>query len=805
MDCLPVDAVPIMHRTHLVALLAALVIVSALAPVAAGADSGGVRWPPDTSDCDGATAVVVASDAAAQSDVYSAVTLAGVLETHCLIDAGARDQPMPSASVQLLDSANTDIYVVGGSTAVPDTKLHQREVHRIPGADRWATARSVGQIANDIAAEGTVAFTPIDAPSAGGPPVAAGADSGGVRWPPDTSDCDGATAVVVASDAAAQSDVYSAVTLAGVLETHCLIDAGARDQPMPSASVQLLDSANTDIYVVGGSTAVPDTKLHQREVHRIPGADRWATARSVGQIANDIAAGGTVAFTPIDAPPPPITVHVSDSSPTVGDDFTVVATATNDDGTALVGAKLEFIIDGVSRGTSSTDHYGKATFTYSSPFGSPNEGGYDSVQVVVTSTEAASRPQGVFWRLPESRRITISVSPDASHSSAARTISARALDGEDPLAFQIVELYIDGTLTGRAATDSEGLVRFTHAAPVHGPFDLAKAVLNADRSVVSNEVLISWPMRTRGVDSRNNWALVWSDEFNGTSLNSSKWTISNNCPPVYLACDTDRPENVYLSDGLLHLRTLREPYTGVNTWGGSGEQFGPLTNYTPGRFQRKEFTAGRVDSRASFTYGRIEMLGRLPQGHGTFFAYWMKPRDTPYGSGAAGGEIDIAEGANINVTNDGRVGIDAQPPGPGWGVHHVVHMGYPFTNPFSLTRLPVNPAESFHLYSAEWDTASIRFYVDDTRVLTVPRSDWFAHARGSDAPVDNPNAPFDVPFYIVINNTIGNWALETWPDNRVPDSTLFPAEFVVDYMRVYECRPPSGTKIAGPGQGCETP
>ena len=794
-----------MSRSALVALLVTLAAAAALTPGAAGADSGGARWPSDMNDCTDATAVVVASDFAAQSDVYSAVTLAGVLDTLCLVDAGARDQPIPSMSATMLDAARTDVYVVGGASALPDSKLHMRNAHRVAGTDRWTTARAVGQLAADIAAGNTITFTPIDAPAAALTPGAAGADSGGARWPSDMNDCTDATAVVVASDFAAQSDVYSAVTLAGVLDTLCLVDAGARDQPIPCMSATMLDAARTDVYVVGGASALPDSKLHMRNAHRVAGTDRWTTARAVGQLAADIAAGNTITFTPIDAATPPIDVQVSNANPTVGDDLVVTVTATDENGAPLCNAEVRFIVDGENRKTTTTDREGKATFTYDKPFGSPNEGGYDSIQVIVASTEAASRPQGVFWKPPEARRITVSVNPDASHSSATRTITARAFDGETPLAFQMVELHIDGTRTGLASTNSEGLVHFKHTEQVHGPFDLAKVVLNADRSVVSNEVLISWPMSTRGINSRNSWALVWSDEFNGTSLNSSKWTVSNNCPPVYLACDTDRPENVYVSDGLLHLRTLREPYAGVNTWGGSGDQFGPLTSYTPGRFQRKDFTAGRVDSNASFTYGRVEMLGRLPQGHGTFFAYWMKPRDTPYGSGAAGGEIDIAEGANINVTNDGRVGIDAQPPGPGWGVHHVVHMGYPFTNPFSLTNLPVNPAESFHLYSVEWDTASIRFYVDDTRVLTVPQSDWFAHARGSDEPVDNPYAPFDVPFYIVINNTIGNWALETWPGHQVPGSTMFPAEFVVDYMRVYECRPPSGTSLAGPGQGCETP
>ena len=773
------------------ALLALAAAAASLPPTAAGAASGGAHWPRAMNTCRNATAVVVASDTAAQPDVYSAVTLAGVLDTRCLIDAGARDQPMPSASLTLLDAAGTDIYIVGGIAAVPDAKLHGRTAHRIAGTDRWATARAVGQVAVDITAEDTTASLP---------PTAAGAASGGAHWPRAMNTCRNATAVVVASDTAAQPDVYSAVTLAGVLDTRCLIDAGARDQPMPSASLTLLDAAGTDIYIVGGIAAVPDAKLHGRTAHRIAGTDRWATARAVGQVAVDAAAGKTVAFTSIDAPPPAVAVHVSDTNPTVGDRVTIITAAADDDGSPLIGADVEFIIDGKKRRSSVTDRHGRATYAYDAPKGSANEGSYDSIVVQVVSTKASSRPLGVFWTPPESRRITISVSPDRPHSGADRTITVHAFDGAAPLVGRTVELSIDGTPSGRATTTSKGIARFKHTAPVHGPFDLAKVVLADDSSVVSNELLISWPMKTRGTDRRNDWALVWSDEFDGASLDTSKWSASNNCPPVYLACDTDRPENVYLSDGLLHLRTLREPYSGINTWPGRGDQFGPLTGYTPGKFQRKDFTAGRLDSNASFTYGRFEMLGRLPQGHGTFFAYWMKPRDTRYGSGAAGGEIDIAEGANI-----GKGGVDAQlGGGPGWGVHHVVHMGYPFANPFTLTNLRVNPAESFHLYAVEWDTASIRFYVDDTRVLTVPQSDWFSRAKNSRTPADNPYAPFDVPFSIIINNTVGNWALETWPGNRVPDATVFPAELSVDYIRVYECRPPSGTSVPGPGQGCET-
>ena len=502
---------------------------------------------------------------------------------------------------------------------------------------------------------------------------------------------------------------------------------------------------------------------------------------------------------------PALAVSVDSQHPTVGDRTGIVATVTAIDGTPLLGARLHLIVDGELRDIAVADGDGRATFTLDRPVGPSNEGGYDSIQVQVATTDVVSRPVGVFWQPAESRRVTISVSPDRPHAGAARTITARVSDGASALAGQAVELHIDGTVAGRATTNSEGIATFTHRRQVHGPFDLAKAVLAGDRSVASDELLISWPMSSRGVHSSNDWQLTWSDEFNGASLDSSKWRASNNCPPVYLSCETDRPENVYVRDGMLHLRSLRERYVGTNDWAGSGEQYGPLTTFTPGLFQLKDFTAGRVTTGRAFTYGRFEMLGRLPQGHGTFFAYWMRPDDSPYGKGIAAGEIDIAEGANIGVPNDGRVPVDAQLPGPGWGVHHVIHMGLPFTNPFTLTNLPVNPAESFHLYAVEWDTASIRFYIDDLRVFEVPSSDWFSHPADQDEPVDNPYAPFDAPFVVAISNVVGGWATQTLPNNQVPDTTVFPTEFVVDYIRIYECRPPAGTEVAGPGQGCQTP
>ena len=113
-----------------------------------------------------------------------------------------------------------------------------------------------------------------------------------------SSDCVGEVPVVVASDAAAQSDIYSAVTLAGAVGTRCVILAGPRDAPVPPSQQARMNDAASGGYVVGGTAAVPTSKIIGRDMTRIAGRDRWATAHLVGRLAGgDTTAGRSTAAT----------------------------------------------------------------------------------------------------------------------------------------------------------------------------------------------------------------------------------------------------------------------------------------------------------------------------------------------------------------------------------------------------------------------------------------------------------------------------------------------------------------------------
>ena len=229
---------------------------------------------------------MVGSDAKAQSDIYAAAMLAGVIGSECIVLAGPRDEPVPADQQERLAAANAGGFVVGGDAAVPPEKIAGRSMTRLSGPDRWSTARRVGQHAAGV--------TPDAAATQDIPPRI-----NGVAVPPQSQgSCAGEDPIVVGSDAKAQSDIYAAAMLAGVIGSECIVLAGPRDEPVPADQQERLAAANAGGFVVGGDAAVPPEKIAGRSMRRLSGPDRWATARLVGQRA----AGDTTVGTPIGQP-----------------------------------------------------------------------------------------------------------------------------------------------------------------------------------------------------------------------------------------------------------------------------------------------------------------------------------------------------------------------------------------------------------------------------------------------------------------------------------------------------------------------
>ncbi|WP_049721484.1 glycoside hydrolase family 16 protein [Gilvimarinus polysaccharolyticus] len=293
------------------------------------------------------------------------------------------------------------------------------------------------------------------------------------------------------------------------------------------------------------------------------------------------------------------------------------------------------------------------------------------------------------------------------------------------------------------------------------------------------------------------WQLIWEDNFDGDTIDSGKWQFETSCwggGNNEQQCYTDRAENAYVADGMLTIVAKREDFTGSNSPSGEGGEQTTLP-YTSARL--------RTRGLAEWTFGRFEISAKLPAGQGTWPAIWMLPTNSPYGTWASSGEIDIMEAVNLKTQSDA--------PGAAEGdletrVHGTLHYGGNWPNNVhsgAFYQLPdgANPADDFHEYALEWDAGEIRWYVDDVHYATHRDTGWYSQYEVGGELIDAPaDAPFDrhSAFHMLLNLAVGgNWAGNV--NEKGVDESVFPQTMQVDYVRVYECSGEPST-----GQGCAT-
>lgn len=259
-------------------------------------------------------------------------------------------------------------------------------------------------------------------------------------------------------------------------------------------------------------------------------------------------------------------------------------------------------------------------------------------------------------------------------------------------------------------------------------------------------------------EPQNEWSLVWSDEFDGASLDANHWEAQigegaeyglsrwgNNEQQWYLA------ENAGVADGVLTIVA-------------KSEEVVPGFPYTSARLR----TAGKFD----FKYGRVEVRAKAAEGQGLWSAVWMLPTESPYGVWAASGEADIMEVVNAG-TDDERV-------------FKTVHHGFPWPlNQLSGLDVDLDDAAGeFHTYAIEWEEDELRWFIDDKHVKTVGADHYYSYyykdsATGYES--GPASAPFDTEFHLLVNLAVGG---------NLPgavNNADIPSEMVVDYIRVYEC------------------
>lgn len=293
----------------------------------------------------------------------------------------------------------------------------------------------------------------------------------------------------------------------------------------------------------------------------------------------------------------------------------------------------------------------------------------------------------------------------------------------------------------------------------------------------------------------NNWQLVWQDEFNGRSIDTSKWSFETNCwggGNNEQQCYTDRSDNAFIDKGKLVIKAQREDFTGPDNPQGD-----------PASVTTLPYTSARLRSldKGDWTYGRFEIRAKLPKGQGTWPAVWMLPSDNTYGTWAASGEIDIMEAVNLGTPSDDPSAPDTAEN----RVYGTLHFGRAWPGNVHAGadyRLPggQSPADGFHTYAIEWEQGEIRWYVDGHHFATQTEAGWYTQYQDADGQwqTGTGSAPFDERFHLLLNLAVGgSWAGNT--NATGIDESVFPQTLEIDYVRVYECSVNPAT-----GQGCAT-
>lgn len=256
--------------------------------------------------------------------------------------------------------------------------------------------------------------------------------------------------------------------------------------------------------------------------------------------------------------------------------------------------------------------------------------------------------------------------------------------------------------------------------------------------------------------------LVFFDEFNGSEINTGKWTQyypygpngSDQCSfcrthshPNNQEGQIYRDENVRVSDGILYLDVRQE----AGTW-----------------FEfSKNYTSGMIQSIQSFnTYTKYEVRCKITSGTGYWPAFWAFGGNT---------EIDVFEFYEESDRYESSVHY--------WDndeeqFHQFVEPG-------------LDMSQSFHTYAVEYDKFFVNFYLDGVKKVTMPR---YFNLDGS--PVTSCNVPAgmyiqhpEFPKYGNPLNVIANVALFNEPADQL---SIIPKSMEIDYIRVYQRNPQSG-------------
>ena len=236
------------------------------------------------------------------------------------------------------------------------------------------------------------------------------------------------------------------------------------------------------------------------------------------------------------------------------------------------------------------------------------------------------------------------------------------------------------------------------------------------------------------------YTLNWNDEFNNSKVkmpDMSRWYYEtgnhgwgNNEIQNYIAGKYELDTCALISGGILKI-IAKKKYNQV--------------------------LSIRMNSKKSWMYGYFEARLKLPQGRGTWPAFWMLPEDS--GIWPDGGEIDIME----------EVGYR-----PNW-VSSAIHCkayNHSINTQKGGEQFVATAESDFHIYAVEWTYDYIRGFVDGKQHFEFQ----------NDKQGKKDTWPFNVAYYLKLNLAWGG----NWGGSQGVDESKLPATYEIDYVRVYQ-------------------
>jgi len=343
-------------------------------------------------------------------------------------------------------------------------------------------------------------------------------------------------------------------------------------------------------------------------------------------------------------------------------------------------------------------------------------------------------------------RIRLNTATETLITARISSVDGTATAGEDYVAFDNIPIVFEPgdknkdfsvQILGDTESENDEYFEITIVSlEGNAEIDLGTARVNI---LNDDKIPTSFTIPTTGPDSPTSYPgmdLIWSDEFDGPSINNDFWTFEigngnsgwgNNELQSYTA-----GENASIVDGNLVIEAREDP----------------TRRFTSTRM----ITKGKFD----FQYGRVDIRAALPEGQGIWPALWMLGANINQVGWPACGEIDIME----------LLGHEPNK------VHGTAHWSGNSQHRSSGTSTTLSGTrtfkDDFHVFSIVWTENSIRWLLDDVQynVLTISSGE-LAELRGNQ--------------FFIFNVAVGG----NWPGS--PDATTpFPQHMIVDYIRVFQ-------------------